>query len=110
MSLGAQTRTNGTKITADLRTLTHVNLCWLSFAQEKPKHVFLRLSRPTELCFYFFNPREVGVIGYYRFIGSPNSCVSGLMSRAIFIFGPYFDKKSIFCQNYAFLRSKFQYS
>ena len=33
-----------------------------------------------------------------------------IIIRAIFFFLPYFDKKSIFCQNCAFLRSKFQHS
>ena len=35
--------------------------------------------------------------------------VCNIIIRAIF-FWPYFDKKSIFCQNCAFVRSKFQYS
>ena len=55
----------------------------------------LSLHRPTT-----FKPNL-----YYIITSSYN-----IIIRAIFFFWPYFDKKSIFCQNCAFLRSKFQYS
>jgi len=37
-SLETQTRTTGAKITVLLRTLTHANTWWISFAQEKKKN------------------------------------------------------------------------
>ena len=52
VSLEAQTRTNETHITVLQHTLTHVNLCWISFGQEKPKHVFLISSSSTKWCFF----------------------------------------------------------
>ena len=39
MSLETQTRTTGANITALLRTWTHINACWISFAQEKKKNM-----------------------------------------------------------------------
>ena len=73
VSVETQPRTSEARITVLQQTLTHVNVCYISFAQEKKKHGYFYFLSSTKWLYLYFNQREHVIIGcclhfYYIYI------------------------------------------